>query len=188
MLADLKVSISDLVMLDARDLSAAIQSKQVSCAQVMAAYLDHIECTNPKVNAIVSLRDRETLLREADFLSLHVPLSPETHHLISAPQLALMKSTAFIINTSRGKIVEEAALIEALQSKRLAGAGLDVFEFEPQIHPALLAMPNVVVTPHMGTATGETRLAMSMSAAENLLAALAGERPRYLVNPEAWKK
>ena len=94
--------------------------------------------------------DRETLLREADFLSIHVPLAPDTHHLIGAAELALMKPTAFLINTSRGKVVEEAALIEALQSKRIAGAGLDVFEFEPQIHPALLAMPNVVVSPAHG--------------------------------------
>ena len=132
--------------------------------------------------------DRETLLREADFLSIHVPLAPDTHHLISATELALMKPTAFLINTSRGKVVEEAALVEALQSKRLAGAALDVFEFEPQIHPALPAMPNVILTPHMGTATGETRLAMAMMAAENLLAALAGQRPPNLVNPEVLGK
>ena len=128
--------------------------------------------------------DRETLLREADFLSLHVPLTPLTHHLVSSAELNLMKPTAFLINTSRGKVVEEAALVEALQSKRIAGAGLDVFEFEPQIHSALLALPNVVVTPHMGTATGETRLAMAMLAAENLLAGLEGRRPPNLVNPE----
>jgi lactate dehydrogenase-like 2-hydroxyacid dehydrogenase len=130
--------------------------------------------------------DRETLLREADFLSLHVPLAPDTNHLITATELALMKPTAFLINTSRGKVVEEAALVEALQSKRIAGAGLDVFESEPQVHPALLAMANVVVTPHVGTATGETRLAMAMLAADNLLAALAGRRPPNLVNPEPW--
>ncbi len=132
--------------------------------------------------------DRDTLLREADFLSIHVPLAPDTNHLISSAELAMMKPTAFLINTSRGKVVEEAALVEALQSKRIAGAGLDVFEFEPQISPALLAMPNVVVTPHMGTATGETRLAMAMLAAENLLTALASQRPPNLVNPEAWGK
>ena len=129
--------------------------------------------------------DRETLLRESDFLTLHVPLAPDTHHLISSAEFSLMKPTAFLINTSRGKVVEEAALVRALQSGQIAGAGLDVFEFEPQIHPALLAMPNVVVTPHMGTATRETRLAMAMRAAENLLAALAGQRPPNLVNPEA---
>ena len=128
--------------------------------------------------------DRDTLLRESDFLTLHVPLAPDTHHLIGAAQFALMKPTAFLINTSRGSVVEEAALVEALQSKRIAGAGLDVFEFEPQIHPALLSLPNVVVSPHMGTATGETRLAMAMMTADNLLAAMSGERPPNLVNPE----
>jgi glyoxylate reductase len=132
--------------------------------------------------------DRDTLLREADFLSIHVPLAPETNHLIGSPELALMKPTAFLINTSRGKVVEEAALIEALQSKRIAGAGLDVFEFEPKVHPALLALPNVVVTPHIGSATRETRMAMAMLAAENLLAALAGQRPPNLVNSEIWGK
>jgi glyoxylate reductase len=132
--------------------------------------------------------DRETLLREADFLSIHVPLAPETHHLIRSAEFALMKPTAFLINTSRGKVVEEAALVEALQSKRIAGAGLDVFENEPPIHPVLLALPNVVVTPHMGSATTETRMAMAMLAAENLVAALTGQRPPNLVNPEVWEK
>ena len=128
--------------------------------------------------------DRETLLREADFLCLHVPLAADTHHLITSAELALMKPTAFLVNTSRGKVVEEAALVEALKSKRIAGAGLDVFEFEPKISPDLLAMSNVVVSPHMGTATGETRLAMAMLTAENMIAAIAGRRPPNLVNPE----
>ena len=130
--------------------------------------------------------DRETLLREADFLTLHVPLTPETHHLISARELAMMKPTAFLINAARGKVVDEAALVEALQSRRIAGAGLDVFEQEPHIHPALLALPNVVLTPHVGSATSETRLAMAMLAAENLLAALEGRRPPNPVNPEIY--
>ena len=128
--------------------------------------------------------DRETLLREADFLTLHVPLTPETHHLIGARELAMLKPTAFLINAARGKCVDEAALVEALESKRLAGAGLDVFEHEPQVHPALLSMPNVVLAPHVGSATAQTRLAMAMLAAENLLAALEGRRPPNLVNPE----
>ena len=132
--------------------------------------------------------DRETLLREADFLSLHVPLDPSTHHLIGAAEFGLMKPSAFLINTSRGKVVDEAALIEALKAKRIAGAGLDVFEFEPQIDSVLLALPNVVVSPHMGTATHETRLAMAMLAAENLLTALGGQRPPHLVNPEVCGK
>jgi D-3-phosphoglycerate dehydrogenase len=128
--------------------------------------------------------DRETLLREADFLSLHVPLTPETHHLIGARELAMMKPTAFLINTARGKVVDEAALAEALRSNRIAGAGLDVFEHEPDIHPALLTLPNVVLTPHVGTGTSETRLAMAMLAAENLLAVLDGRCPPNPVNPE----
>ena len=130
--------------------------------------------------------DRETLLREADFLTLHVPLTPETHHLISARELAMMKPTAFLINAARGKVVDEAALVEALQSRQIAGAGLDVFEQEPHIHPVLLALPNVVLTPHVGSATSETRLAMAMLAAENLLAALEGRCPPNPVNPEIY--
>jgi len=129
---------------------------------------------------------RETLLREADYLTLHVPLTPETHHLIGARELALLKPTAFLINAARGKCVDEAALVEALESKRLAGAGLDVFENEPHVHPALLNMPNVVLAPHVGSATAQTRLAMAMLAAENLLAALDGRRPPNLVNPEIY--
>ncbi|MGA3167928.1 MAG: D-glycerate dehydrogenase [Terriglobia bacterium] len=128
--------------------------------------------------------DPETLLREADFLSLHVPLTPQTHHLIGSKELAMMKPTAFLINAARGKVVDEAALVEALRSKQIAGAGLDVFENEPQVHPGLLALPNVVLAPHVGSATSETRLAMAMLAAENLLAALAGQRPPNAVNPE----
>jgi glyoxylate reductase len=131
--------------------------------------------------------DRETLLREADFLTLHVPLTPETHHLISARELAMMKPAAFLINAARGKVVDEAALVEALESRRIAGAGLDVFEQEPSVQPALLALPNVVLTPHVGSATSETRLAMAMLAVENLLAALEGRRPPNPVNPEIYE-
>jgi lactate dehydrogenase-like 2-hydroxyacid dehydrogenase len=131
--------------------------------------------------------DRETLLREADFLTLHVPLTPDTHHLISSREFAMLKPTAFLINAARGKVVEEAALVEALQSRRIAGAGLDVFEYEPQVQPALLALPNVVLTPHVGSASAETRLAMAMLAAENLLAGLESRRPPTPVNPEIFQ-
>lgn len=130
--------------------------------------------------------DRETLLREADFLTLHVPLTPETHHLISARELAMMKPEAFLINAARGKVVEEAALVEALRSRQIAGAGLDVFEDEPRIHAGLVALPNVVLSPHAGSATGETRMAMAMLAADNLLAGLEGKRPPNPVNPEIY--
>jgi glyoxylate reductase len=131
--------------------------------------------------------DRESLLRQSDFLSLHVPLTPETRQAIGAPELALMKPGAFIINAARGPIVDEEALVQALQAGRLAGAGLDVFENEPQVHPALLAMDNVTLSPHVGSATAETRLRMAMLASKNLLAALRGERPPNLVNPAAWR-
>jgi len=130
--------------------------------------------------------DRETLLRESDFLSLHVPLAPETHHLIGARELALMKPSAFLINSARGRAVDEEALVQALQIKRIAGAGLDVYEHEPHVHPALSEMPNVVLTPHVGSATAETRLKMAMLAAKNLLAALEGRRPPNAVNPEVY--
>jgi lactate dehydrogenase-like 2-hydroxyacid dehydrogenase len=130
------------------------------------------------------LVDRDTLLREADFLSLHVPLTPETLHTIGKPELDLMKPTAFVINTARGSILDEGALVQALQAGQLRGAGLDVFEREPQLHPALIGMNNVVLLPHVGSATGETRLRMALLAAENLVAALHGKRPPNLVNPQ----
>ncbi|OFV99262.1 MAG: D-glycerate dehydrogenase [Acidobacteria bacterium RIFCSPLOWO2_02_FULL_61_28] len=124
----------------------------------------------------------ETLLRESDFVSLHVPLKPETRHLIGAPQLALMKPTAILINTTRGPVVDEAALVEALREGRIQGAGLDVFEREPEIHPGLLVLPNVVLAPHIGSGSRQTRLRMVELAAENLLAALSGQVPPNLVN------
>ncbi len=131
--------------------------------------------------------DRETLLRQSDFLSLHVPLTPETRHAIGASELALMKPSAFIINAARGPVIDEEALVQALQAGGLAGAGLDVFENEPKPHPALMTMENVTMTPHVGSATAETRLQMALLASKNLLAALRGERPPNLVNPEALK-
>ncbi|MGD0922839.1 MAG: D-glycerate dehydrogenase [Terriglobia bacterium] len=130
--------------------------------------------------------DQETLLRESDFLSLHVPLTPETHHLIGARELTLMKPFAFLINTARGKVVDEEALVEALKSHRIAGAGLDVFEHEPHLHPELAKLENVVLLPHLGSATAETRLKMALLAVENLLAALDGRRPPNIVNPEVY--
>ncbi len=128
--------------------------------------------------------DRETLLRESDFLSLHVPLTPETRHLLKGEDLRRMKPTAFLINAARGLMVDEEALVAALRDRAIAGAGLDVFEREPQVHPALLGLSNVVLLPHVGSATADTRLKMAMLAAENLLAALEGRRPPNLVNPE----
>jgi len=128
--------------------------------------------------------DRETLFRQVDFLSLHVPLTAETIRLVTQRELRWMKPTAILINTARGQVVDEGALVEALKTGRLAGAGLDVFENEPQIHPDLIKMQNVVLLPHLGSATEETRTRMAQVAAENLLAALDGKRPPNLINTE----
>jgi glyoxylate reductase len=122
----------------------------------------------------VSLPD---LLATADFVSLHVPLTEHTGHLIGKKELALMRSTAFLINTARGAVVDEAALAEALASGRLAGAGLDVYEHEPDVHPALLRSSNVVLLPHLGSATAQTRLRMGMMVIENIAAVLSGGQP-----------
>lgn len=130
--------------------------------------------------------DLDTLLRESDFVSLHVPLSAETTHLIDARALGLMKPTAYLINTSRGPVVDEAALVEVLRQGRIAGAGLDVYEREPLMAPGLAECVNTVLLPHLGTSTTETRARMSELVAANVIAALEGRRPPNLVNPEAW--
>jgi glyoxylate reductase len=118
------------------------------------------------------------LLEKADIVSLHAPLAATTRHLFDREAFARMKPGVYFINTARGPIVDEAALVEALQSGKLAGAGLDVYEHEPAIHPALLPMPNVVLLPHIGSATLETRTAMAMLAVENTLDVLSGRSPR----------
>jgi len=128
--------------------------------------------------------DTKTLLQESDFISLHVPLLPETKHLIGRDELRLMKPTAYLINTSRGPVVDERALVQALKEGRIAGAGLDVYEEEPKLAPGLTALDNVVLLPHVGSGTVETRTTMSLMTAENILAGLRGERPPNLVNPE----
>jgi lactate dehydrogenase-like 2-hydroxyacid dehydrogenase len=127
--------------------------------------------------------DAATLLRESDFVSLHVPLLPETRKLIGAEQLRLMKPTAILVNTARGPVVDEAALAEALAQNVIAGAGLDVFEAEPKVHPTLLTLDNVVLAPHIASASVDTRRKMSMMACENAAAALEGRRPANLLNP-----
>lgn len=126
----------------------------------------------------------ETLLRESDYLSVHVPMSAETRHMIGAEQFAMMKPTAFLINTARGPIVDEAALVEALRSGAIAGAGLDVYEEEPKLAPGLAECENAVLIPHLGSATIETRTKMAQLAVENAIAVIEGRRPAHLVNPE----
>jgi glyoxylate reductase len=127
------------------------------------------------------------LLAESDFISVHVPLTPETQHLLSTPQFGQMKRTAILINTSRGPVIDEAALVEALTAKKIAGAGLDVYEREPAIHPGLIPMPNVVLAPHIASATVRTRSEMSAMAARNMATAVRGGRPPNLLNPEVKK-
>lgn len=131
--------------------------------------------------------DKQTLLRESDFVTLHVPLSPDTTHYISAAELNLMKPTAVLVNASRGPVVDEKALIRALREGWIASAGLDVYEHEPRPAPGLTRLKNVVLAPHIGSATMETRLKMANKAAENCVAGLTGRRPPNLLNPEVLK-
>ncbi len=127
----------------------------------------------------------EELLARADFVSLHVPLTDQTRHMIDAGALGLMRPSAYLINTSRGPVVDEPALVEALRAGRIAGAGLDVYEDEPALAPGLVDCQNAVLLPHLGSATVATRAAMSRTAAENLLAVLQGRPPANALNPEA---
>ncbi len=130
----------------------------------------------------------DELLRQSDFVSLHSPLNAETRHQIGARELRLMKKTAFIINTARGPIIDEAALIRALKQKKIAGAGLDVFEHEPKVAAELKRLNNVVLNPHLGSAASETREEMANIVVDNIEALLAGRRPPNCVNPEVLGK
>lgn len=137
----------------------------------------------------IQYRPLEMLLRESDFVTLHVDLNESTYHLIDERALSLMKPTAFLINTARGPVVDEQALVRALREGRLAGAALDVFEREPALTPGLAELPNVVLVPHIASASHQTRSRMACMAAENILAAVSGRRPPHIVNPEvlaAW--
>ena len=119
--------------------------------------------------------DFQTLLQDSDYLSLNLPYTPEVHHIIGEPELGMMKRTAFLINTARGAHVHEEALVEALQNGIIAGAALDVYEFEPQISEALLTLPNIVLSPHTGTGTWEGRIAMCENVTDNILAFMDNE-------------
>ncbi|MGE5488316.1 MAG: 2-hydroxyacid dehydrogenase [bacterium] len=130
---------------------------------------------------------KDRVLRESDFISLHVPLTDATRHLIGEAELKAMKKTAVLVNAARGPVVDEAALARALRDGVIAAAGLDVFENEPKVEPLLLELPNVVLAPHIGSASIETRRNMSLLAVRNAIDALEGRRPAHLVNPEAWR-
>jgi glyoxylate reductase len=131
-------------------------------------------------------RDLNALLAEADFITLHVPLNGDTRQMFDASKFGRLKPTAYLINTSRGPVVDEAALVHALESKKIAGAGLDVFEQEPFVHPGL-KRSNVVLAPHLGSASNETRAKMAITAAQNAVAMFQGQRPPNMLNPEAFK-
>jgi glyoxylate reductase len=126
----------------------------------------------------------DELLRESDFVSLHQPLNAQTRHQLGKREIGLMKKTAFVINTARGPIIDETALVRALKGKKIAGAGLDVFEHEPKVHPELKQQKNVVIVPHLGSATVEVREEMANIVVDNILALLDGRRPPNIVNPE----
>ncbi len=143
---------------------------------------------SPSLDALGALRvDLDQLLTESDFVSLHVPLTPETTHLIDARRLALLKPTAYLINTSRGPVVDESALVDVLKARAIAGAGLDVYEREPEMAAGLVDCENALLLPHLGSATLQTRSNMSRIAAENVIAALRGQLPPNAINPDAWQ-
>jgi glyoxylate reductase len=130
--------------------------------------------------------DKETLFRESDFVTLHIPLLPETRHYVSVKELKLMKNTAHLINASRGPVVDEVVLVQALRERWIAGAGLDVYEDEPHLTPGLTELDNVTLAPHIASASVDTRTKMAVMAATSLVEALQGRRPANLVNPEVW--
>lgn len=146
-------------------------------------------CRDPEFEAAFQATyvDKARLLRDSDFLTLHLPLTPETKHYIGASELRQMKKTAVLINASRGPVVDEAALVEALRDKIIFGAGLDVFEAEPELAPGLVELDNVVIVPHIASATMETRLKMGEIAARNVINVLSGLPPDTCVNPEVLK-
>ncbi len=155
--------------------------------QMKVVYTDAVRATLELEKELkAEFRDMNALLAEADFISVHVPLLPETRGLFDAPKFHRMKPTAYLINTSRGPVVDEAALVAALESGTIAGAALDVYENEPFIHPGL-KRANVVLAPHIASASLETRTKMACMAAENVVALFKGQRPANLLNPEVLK-
>ncbi len=162
-------------------------ARRASGFQMKVIYTDAVRAAEEVEKELkAEFREFNALLAESDFVSVHVPLLPETRGLFDAPKLYRMKPTAFLINTSRGRVVDEAALVAALEAKKIAGAALDVYENEPFIHPGL-KRANVVLAPHIASASLETRTKMACIAAENVVALFKGKRPANLLNPEALK-
>ena len=162
-------------------------ARRASGFQMKVIYTDAVRAPGEVEKELkAEFRDMNTLLGESDFVSLHVPLLPETRGLFGTEKFSRMKPTAFLINTSRGPVVNEAALVAALEAKKIAGAGLDVYENEPLIHVGL-KRANVVLAPHIASASLETRTKMACIAAENVVALFAGKRPPSILNPEVLK-
>jgi len=162
-------------------------ARRASGFQMKVIYTDAVRAAEGVEKELrVEFREMNTLLGESDFISVHVPLLPDTRGLFNAPKFHRMKPTAFLVNTSRGPVVDEAALVAALESGKIAGAGLDVYENEPFIHPGL-KRANVVLAPHVASASLETRTKMACIAAENVVALFAGKRPPNILNPEVLK-
>jgi glyoxylate reductase len=158
-------------------------AKRASGFDMTVQYFDPVISTSEAETLLPAKQvDLETVLRTSDFVSVHTPLIPETTHLIGAAELSLMKPIAYLINTSRGPVLDEAALADALTANTIRGAALDVFEHEPEVEPRLLELDNVLTTPHIASATVSTRTRMATMAAENVVAALRGERPPTAVN------
>jgi len=162
-------------------------ARRASGFQMKVIYTDAVRPAEEVEKELkVEFREMNALLAESDFISVHVPLLPETRGLVDLPKFHRMKPTAFLINTSRGPVVDEAALVAALESGKIAGAGLDVYENEPFIHPGL-KRANVVLAPHIASASLETRTKMACIAAENVVALFTGQRPPNVLNPEVLK-
>jgi glyoxylate reductase len=156
--------------------------------QMKVIYTDAVRASEDAEKSVnAEFREINALLAESDFISVHVPLLPETRGLFDAPKFFRMKPTAFLINTSRGPVVDEAALVAALEAKKIAGAALDVYENEPFIHPGL-KRANVVLAPHLASASLETRTKMAVMAANNVIALFKGQRPPNMLNPELLKR
>jgi glyoxylate reductase len=162
-------------------------ARRASGFQMRIIYTDAVRASEAVEKELkAEFQDMNALLAESDFISVHVPLLPETRGLLDTPKFHRMKPTAFLINTSRGPVVNEAALVAALETGKIAGAGLDVYENEPFIHPGL-KRANVVLAPHMASASLETRTKMACIAAENVVALFTGRRPPNILNPEVLK-
>ena len=156
--------------------------------QMKVIYTDGVRASEDVERSLnAEFRDMNALLAESDFISVHVPLLPETRGLFDAPKFFRMKSTAFLVNTARGPVVDEAALVAALESKKIAGAALDVYENEPFIHPGL-KRPNVILAPHLASASIETRTKMAVMAVNNVVALFQGQKPANTLNPDIFRK